>query len=60
VDDPESVPSVVATLRRVLADRPRLPAMRRACREVAAGRYSLQAMCESYWKVFTDLLRART
>jgi glycosyltransferase involved in cell wall biosynthesis len=49
----------VAALRRVLADRPTLAAMRRACREVAAERYSLQAMCESYWTVFTNLLRAR-
>ena len=59
VDDPEDVPSVVAALRRVLADRPKLAAMRQACRQVAAERYSLQAMCESYWTVFTDLVRAR-
>jgi glycosyltransferase involved in cell wall biosynthesis len=58
VDDPENVQSVVATLRRVLADRSRLPEMKLACRVVARERYSLQAMCESYWTVFTDLLRA--
>jgi glycosyltransferase involved in cell wall biosynthesis len=59
VDDPEDVQSVVATLRGVLADRTRLAEMRQACRAVAAERYSLQTMCESYWTVFTDLLRAR-
>jgi glycosyltransferase involved in cell wall biosynthesis len=59
VDDPEDVQSVVATLRRVLADRARLPEMKQACRAVAVERYSLQAMCERYWNVFTDLLRPR-
>ncbi len=59
VDDPENVQSVVATLRRVLADRGRLPEMKRTCRAVAVERYSLQAMCEGYWNVFTDLLKAR-
>jgi glycosyltransferase involved in cell wall biosynthesis len=59
VDDPESVESVVAALRRVLADRPRLAEMKQACRAVAVERYSLQAMCESYWTVFTGLLRGR-
>jgi L-malate glycosyltransferase len=59
VDDPGNVQSVVAALRRVLADRARLPEMRQACRAVAVEQYSLQAMCESYWNVFTDLLRAR-
>jgi glycosyltransferase involved in cell wall biosynthesis len=59
VDDPEDVQSVIATLRRVLADRPRLAEMKQACRGVARERYSLQAMCEGYWDVFTDLLRAR-
>ena len=59
VEDPESVESVVAALRRVLADRPRLAEMKQACRAVAVERYSLQAMCESYWTVFTGLLRAR-
>lgn len=60
VDDPENVGSVVAALRRVLADRARLPDMRRACRTVAEERYSLRAMCEGYWDVFSGLLRART
>jgi glycosyltransferase involved in cell wall biosynthesis len=55
VDDPEDVASVAAALRRVLADRPRLAAMRRACRAVAVERYSLQAMCEGYWRVFAGL-----
>lgn len=59
VDDPENVQSVVAALRGVLADRSRLPEMKQACRAVAVERYSVQAMCESYWNVFTDLLRAR-
>jgi glycosyltransferase involved in cell wall biosynthesis len=59
VDDPENVQSVVTTLRGVLADRSRLAEMKQACRAVAAERYSLQAMCESYWTVFTDLVRAR-
>lgn len=59
VADPEDVESVVTALRRVLADRPRLAEMKQACRAVAVERYSLQAMCEGYWKVFTDLLRAR-
>jgi hypothetical protein len=31
--------------------------MKQACRAVAVERYSLQAMCESYWTVFTGLLR---
>jgi glycosyltransferase involved in cell wall biosynthesis len=57
VDDPENVQSVIAALRGVLADRARLPEMKRACRAVAVERYSLRAMCEGYWNVFTDLLR---
>jgi glycosyltransferase involved in cell wall biosynthesis len=52
---PEDVDSVVETLRRVIADRQRLPEMRRACRAVAEKRYSYEAMCESYWKVFSSL-----
>jgi 1,4-alpha-glucan branching enzyme len=56
VGDPENVDSVVTALRRVLADRDRLPAMKRACRAVAEQRYSLQAMCENYWNVFVSLL----
>jgi glycosyltransferase involved in cell wall biosynthesis len=60
VDDPEDVQSVVATLRGVLADRARLPEMKETCRAVAVERYSLQAMCESYWSVFTNLLGARS
>lgn len=59
VDDPENVGSVVAALRRVLADRNRLGDMRQACRAVAVERYSLEAMCNGYWRVFTDLMRAR-
>lgn len=59
VDDPENVQSVVATLRAVLAQRARLAEMRRACRAVACERYSLRAMCEGYWTVYTDLLKAR-
>ena len=59
VADPENVQSVVAALRRVLGDRERLPDMKRACRRIAVERYSHQAMCESYWKVFTNLLEAR-
>lgn len=60
VDNPEDVPSVVAALRRVIADRDRLPAMKRACRAAAIERYSLQAMCESYWNVFTDVVRPQS
>ena len=59
VEDPESVESVVATLRGVLADRDRLPEMRRACRAVAVERYTLEAMCEGYWKVFASLAKAQ-
>jgi glycosyltransferase involved in cell wall biosynthesis len=59
VDNPERVDSVVNALRRVLADRDRLPEMRRACRAVAEERYSLEAMCEGYWQVFTQLAGAR-
>jgi glycosyltransferase involved in cell wall biosynthesis len=59
VDDPENVQSVVAALRQVLADRPRLAEMKATCRAVAVERYSLQAMCESYWNVFTNLVSAR-
>jgi glycosyltransferase involved in cell wall biosynthesis len=59
VDDPEDVRSVVAALRGVVADRGRLAEMKQACRAVAVERYSLQAMCEGYWTVFTDLLKAR-
>jgi glycosyltransferase involved in cell wall biosynthesis len=59
VDNPERVESVVAALRRVLADRDRLPEMRRACRAVAEERYSLEAMCEGYWQVFTQQAGAR-
>jgi glycosyltransferase involved in cell wall biosynthesis len=59
VDDPENVQSVVSALRRVLADRERLPEMKRRCRAVAVEKYSLRAMCDSYWDVFTDLLKRR-
>jgi glycosyltransferase involved in cell wall biosynthesis len=59
VKDPENVRSVVAALRAVLADRPRLAVMKQACRAAAVERYSLQAMCESYWNVFTGLLEGR-
>jgi len=59
VDDPEDVGRVVAALRRVLADRGRLEEMRQACRAVAVERYSLRAMCDGYWRVFTSLLEAR-
>jgi glycosyltransferase involved in cell wall biosynthesis len=59
VEDPECVDTVVAALRRVLADRERLPEMRRACRAVAEQRYTLEAMCEAYWKVFTDAAKTR-
>jgi len=59
VDDPESVDSVVEALRRVLAERERLPEMRRACRAVAERKYSLQAMCEQYWQVFAGLTGRR-
>jgi glycosyltransferase involved in cell wall biosynthesis len=59
VDDPEAVGSVVGALRRVLADRSRLREMKHACRAVAVDRYSLQAMCDGYWNVFTGLLRPR-
>ena len=48
---------MVATLRQVLAERDRLAEMKQACRQVAVERYSLQAMCESYWNVFTDLVK---
>jgi glycosyltransferase involved in cell wall biosynthesis len=57
VENPENVDSVVAALRRVLADRPRLPEMRRDCRAVAEQRYSYEAMCEAYWNVFTGVAR---
>jgi hypothetical protein len=33
--------------------------MKHACRAVAVDRYSLQAMCDGYWNVFTGLLRPR-
>lgn len=59
VDDPESVQSVVAALREVLADRGRLSEMRAACRSAAVERYSRERMCESYWNVFTDLVGNR-
>jgi glycosyltransferase involved in cell wall biosynthesis len=57
VDDPEDVRSVIATLRGVLADRTRLAEMKQACRVSAVEHYSVQAMCDRYWSVFTDLLR---
>jgi glycosyltransferase involved in cell wall biosynthesis len=60
VERPEDVDSVTATLRRVIADRERLPQMRRACRTVAEERYSLEAMCEGYWNVFTSVVGARS
>jgi glycosyltransferase involved in cell wall biosynthesis len=60
VADPEDVESVVAALRRVLADRPRLAEMKQACRAAAVERYSLQAMCGGYWNVFTGVLKGRT
>jgi glycosyltransferase involved in cell wall biosynthesis len=59
VDNPEDVDSVVTALRRVLADRARLDAMKQRCRVVAVERYSHQAMCDGYWRVFTGLLGAR-
>ena len=57
VQDPESVDSVVAALRAVLADRPRLAEMRRTCRAVAESKYSLEAMCDGYWNLFTSLVK---
>ena len=57
VSDPENVGSVVAALRQVLAQRSRLDEMSRKCREVAVERYSVKAMCDGYWQVFTNLLR---
>lgn len=60
VNDPEDVSSVVAALRRVIADRPQLPAMRAASRRVAEERYSLRAMCESYWRLFASLAGGRS
>lgn len=59
VADPENVESVVTTLRGVLTDRARLAEFKQACRAVAVERYSLQAMCDSYWNVFTGLVEAR-
>lgn len=59
VDDPEDVQSVAAALRNVVAHRDRLSEMKRTCRQVAVERYSLQAMCEGYWNVFTGLLDPR-
>jgi glycosyltransferase involved in cell wall biosynthesis len=59
VERPDDVDSVTAALRRVIADRERLPEMRRACRTVAEQRYSYEAMCESYWNVFTSALGSR-
>lgn len=59
VDDPEDVHSVTATLRNVLAQRAALADMKQTCRGVAVARYSLQAMCEGYWNVFTDLVSRR-
>ena len=59
VDRPDDVESVVRALREVLADRQRLADMKQACRSVAVERYSLEAMCNGYWNVFTDLLRRR-
>jgi glycosyltransferase involved in cell wall biosynthesis len=58
VERPGDVDSVIATLRRVIADRARLSEMRRACRAIAEERYSYEAMCESYWHVFTSLVGA--
>ncbi len=58
VSDPEDLTSVVRALRGVLADRDRLAEMKQTCRAVAVERYSLRAMCEGYWNVFTDLLKA--
>jgi glycosyltransferase involved in cell wall biosynthesis len=59
VDDPEDVRSVVETLRRVMDQRSKLADMGRICRAVAVERYSLERMCQSYWTVFTDLLKKR-
>ena len=58
-EDPEDVASVVTALRGVLADRCRLRRMKETCRAAAVERYSLERMCESYWTVFTDVLRRR-
>ena len=60
VDNPEDVHSVVGALRRVLDDRARLPEMKTTCRAVAEERYSLPAMCESYWNVFTGLVGGKS
>lgn len=57
VDDPEDVQSVISVLRDALAHRARLAEMKAACRAAAVERYSLQAMCDGYWRVFTDLVR---
>jgi glycosyltransferase involved in cell wall biosynthesis len=59
VDAPEDIESVVAALRAVLAGGSTLAQMKQACRAEAVERYSLHRMCESYWGVFADLVRAR-
>lgn len=60
VEDPEDVNSVITALRQVVADRHRLADMKRACRAVAIERYSLEAMCEGYWNLFTGLVKPTT
>jgi glycosyltransferase involved in cell wall biosynthesis len=59
VGDPEDVQSVVSALESVVSQRAQLDEMKRTCRTVAVERYSVKAMCDGYWKVFTDLLRNR-
>jgi glycosyltransferase involved in cell wall biosynthesis len=60
VPDPESVASVTATLRQLLAERDSLPEMRRAARRAAETRFSHQVMAEAYYRIYCEVLDRRS
>ncbi len=57
VRDPESVGGVKAVLKELIGARARLPDMKRAGRRVVEEKYSLSAMAEGYYRVYTELLK---
>jgi len=59
VPDPESVAGVKAVLRQLIDARDKLAEMKRAARRVVEQKYSLEAMAEGYYRVYTELLQRR-
>jgi glycosyltransferase involved in cell wall biosynthesis len=59
VQNPEDVSDVARTLARLIADRARLDEMKRAARQVALERFSLDALANGYWSIYRRLAHQR-